>query len=194
MLTFLKNFFFRFEILLLPFLVLTMLNLKEFKRLPKLVVFDLDYTLWPFYIDTHHSPPFTRRSDDNKTKIVDGSGRRVSYFPDSESILLHLKDTPGISVACASRTGAIDYAKKLLKALNWTDLFDYREIFPGSKITHFRNLAKSSGIEFKDMLFFDDENRNVVDVQGLGVTCVHAHDGMSWCVLKEGFTTFEKKC
>lgn len=166
--------------------------LNKFKRLPKLVVFDLDYTLWPFWIDTHHSPPFTRRSRGNTSEIVDGRGSRVPIYPDSESILQHLKSTPNILVACASRTGAIDYAKKLLKTLNWTCLFDYIEIFPSSKISHFRNLSKATGIEFKDMLFFDDEQRNIVDVSELGVTCIHGDDGVSWNVFKNGLDVFEK--
>ena len=37
--------------------------------LPKLLVFDLDYTLWPFWSDTHVSPPL--KAKDNHTRAVD---------------------------------------------------------------------------------------------------------------------------
>ena len=30
-------------------------------------------------------------------------------------------------------------------------LFDYLEIYPGSKTTHFRRLAEVTGIDFRDM-------------------------------------------
>ena len=37
--------------------------------LPKLIVFDLDYTLWPFWVDTHVSAPVKAR--DNNSRVVD---------------------------------------------------------------------------------------------------------------------------
>lgn len=52
-------------------------------------------------------------------------------------------------------------------------LFDYLEIYPGSKTTHFRRLAEVTGIDFRDMLFFDDEHRNAEVHTKLGVKFVH---------------------
>lgn len=37
--------------------------------LPKLMAFDLDYTLWPFWVDTHVSAPVKPR--DNNSRCVD---------------------------------------------------------------------------------------------------------------------------
>lgn len=37
--------------------------------LPKLIAFDLDYTLWPFWVDTHVSAPVKPR--DNNSRCVD---------------------------------------------------------------------------------------------------------------------------
>lgn len=37
--------------------------------LPKLIAFDLDYTLWPFWVDTHVSAPVKPR--DNNSRAVD---------------------------------------------------------------------------------------------------------------------------
>lgn len=42
------------------------------------------------------------------------------------------------------------------------------EIYPGSKIKHFKSLSEKSGIPCHEMLFFDDEGRNK-EVTKLGV-------------------------
>ena len=36
---------------------------------PKVLIFDLDYTLWPFWVDTHVSPPL--KAKDGGAKSVD---------------------------------------------------------------------------------------------------------------------------
>jgi len=44
---------------------------------PQLCAFDLDYTLWDLWVDTHVSPPLKRRKDD-VNKIYDRRGKAMS--------------------------------------------------------------------------------------------------------------------
>ena len=37
--------------------------------LPRMMIFDLDYTLWPFWVDTHVSPPL--KAKEGGAKSVD---------------------------------------------------------------------------------------------------------------------------
>lgn len=46
--------------------------------LPKMLVFDLDYTLWPFWVDTHVSPPL--KAKDGGLKSVDKYVHRALDF------------------------------------------------------------------------------------------------------------------
>ncbi|KAL4064688.1 magnesium-dependent phosphatase-1 [Scleroderma yunnanense] len=88
-------------------------------RLPKLVAFDLDYTLWDFWVDTHVDPPLHQ---DPKTGIVydsftgyygKESPRTVEFYRDVPGILRDLRDS-GVTVAACSRTAAIKLAKEVL--------------------------------------------------------------------------------
>lgn len=90
-----------------------------------------------------------------------------------------------------SRTDDPRASRELLGVLGVDKLFDYMEIFPSQKYAHFKkyeknthflifvlamlfvssSIKKSSGIDYPDMLFFDDEYRNIRDISKLGKSC-----------------------
>ncbi|KAL4693256.1 hypothetical protein H8959_017066 [Pygathrix nigripes] len=165
-------------------------------RLPKLAVFDLGegregefhYTLWPFWVDTHVDPPFHKSSDGT---VRDRRGQDVRLYPEVPEVLKRLQSL-GVPGAAASRTSEIEGANQLLELFDLIRYFVHREIYPGSKVTHFERLQQKTGIPFSQMIFFDDERRNIVDVSKLGVTCIHIQNGMNLQTLSQGLETFAK--
>ncbi|GFG33367.1 hypothetical protein Cfor_04068 [Coptotermes formosanus] len=156
---------------------------------PKLIVFDLDYTLWPFWVDTHVTPPFRK---DKYGSIVDATGDKVRYYPEVPEVLDSLQKD-GYELAVASRTGEISGANQLLELFDWNRYFKYKEIYPGCKVTHFNQFKKQSGVAFKDMLFFDDEHRNIRDLEAHGVTSVLVQRGVTMKVIEQGLKTFASR-
>nr|KAF6501349.1 magnesium dependent phosphatase 1 [Molossus molossus] len=157
-------------------------------QLPRLAVFDLDYTLWPFWVDTHVDPPFHKSSDGI---IRDRQGQTIRLYPEVPEVLDQFQGL-GVPIAAASRTGEIEGANQLLELFDLVRYFVQREIYPGSKVTHFERLRQKTGVPFSQMIFFDDEKRNIVDVSKLGVTCIHVQNGMSLQTLNQGLETFAK--
>ncbi|CAB1324163.1 unnamed protein product [Coregonus sp. 'balchen'] len=130
---------------------------------PKFVVFDLDYTLWPFWVDTHVDPPFHK----NKAGVVlDARGEKIKLYPDTVDILTSLH-AQGIQIGVASRTGEVDGANQLL-------------------------LQENSGFKFSEMMFFDDEHRNITDVSQLGVHCVLVPKGVTMKLVNEALLQFSQ--
>jgi magnesium-dependent phosphatase 1 len=72
------------------------------------------------------------------------------------------------------------------------ELFDYLQIYPGSKIRHFEKLHQQTGIAYEDMVFFDDESRNR-DVERLGVVMWLVRDGVSSQEVDEGVRSWRKR-
>mmetsp|Transcript_25269 Transcript_25269/g.28100 ORF Transcript_25269/g.28100 Transcript_25269/m.28100 type:complete len:175 (-) Transcript_25269:82-606(-) len=154
------------------------------KDLPSLFVFDCDYTLWPLYVE--YSGPFTPFG---KHKAKDNNGSIAELYPEARDILTRLQ-AKGVKIAAASRTPDPSAAQSLLKALDIKKYMNFEQIYPGSKLHHFKELAKDSGVEYKDMIFFDDEERNIRQVSKLGVTCVFIPNGVNWFRVSQGLVAY----
>ena len=148
------------------------------RTFPKMIVFDVDYTLWPYWVDTHTRPPYTKDGDGT---VRDGSGDAIRLYAETAQVLTDLRAVSGLQIAYASRTGQPSWLEQLAKLLPITPdttmcvplplplplrltrrsrrwaLPDYREIYPGSKLKHFKRLSAQSGIGCDEMLFYDDE-------------------------------------
>jgi magnesium-dependent phosphatase 1 len=145
-------------------------------RRPKLIVFDLDNTLWTPEL-------YTLRRIEGTGKIPIAN-KDIKLFPGAQEILLQIQEGkfPNIQFAIASRTKSIKWANDLLNQFNIRNLFSYVEIFPADKKQHFTKLRSASSIDFQDMLFFDDARDgkfgNCMSVAELGVLSVHCPCGL----------------
>lgn len=146
---------------------------------PKLVVLDLDNTLW--------EPELYQLRKLQRNNIFPVAGKDVNLFPVAKQIIEAIQASPeewsNTKFAVASRTKNGDWARDLLTQFGLNDFFQFIEIFPGDKKKHFQNLKQASGVDYKDMLFFDDNRDgkfgNCLPVSGLGVLSVHCPSGIS---------------
>mmetsp|Transcript_28387 Transcript_28387/g.72945 ORF Transcript_28387/g.72945 Transcript_28387/m.72945 type:complete len:156 (-) Transcript_28387:264-731(-) len=134
-------------------------------------------------------PPFHKAPETGV--LTDGSGEEVRLMGSSRRILAELATDPkweDTAVAYVSRTMRPEWAGQCLRLIDVTEglaavsmdeLGEHKEIYRGKKTAHFQRIHEQSGIDYKDMIFFDNERRNIEDVQQLGVTCVHTPDGMT---------------
>jgi len=152
--------------------------------LPKLIVFDLDNTLW--------TPELYQVA--KRVKAAPVAGRDVKLFP-AAAAALHEIDTcdrwEGTQIAVASRTNQGDWARTLLDAFEvpgdpsrrLADLVAYQEIYTGNKRAHFESLRRRSGLPFGSMLFFDDARGgrfgNCEPVARMGVLSAHCPSGLT---------------
>ena len=190
--------------------------------LPKMLVFDLDYTLWPFWVDTHVTPPL--KAKDGGSRSLDKYVSRVhllhslhplpeyhteapirwgeafAFYRDVPGLLQAFKAQPTpILIGAASRTSAPDLATTLLKQLiiqptnkRAIEFFDYMQIFPGDKKQHFAKIQKSSQVAYEEMLFFDDEVRNR-NVESLGVVMCLVVDGVTGGEVDKGIREWRRR-
>lgn len=139
------------------------ISLEGCASLPGLVVFDLDYCFWPCYCEMYQPH--------HKAKV----------FQSALGVLEALVER-NVKVAVASRTPTPDVARSFLRQLQVESKFCNLQIIPAldgcdhvtaqKDLEHFPNLRLETGVAYEDMLFFDDEEQNVVRVSRLGVSSV----------------------
>ena len=162
---------------------------RESERLPGLIVFDLDFTLWPFWVDTHVHPPFIRDSDG---RVLDKFKTSMELYPGVIDILENVKKM-NVKIAAASRTEAPKEAKDFLRMVGIYHYFDHLEIYPGCKLAHFERLHESSRVDYDKMIFFDDELRNINDIRKLGVICIPVSNGLDIKCFEQGLHQFRAR-
>lgn len=165
---------------------------------PKLLVFDLDATLWQTEMYLLSGPPFKHTKAPHI--VLDRAGDAVEVMRGAILALRAVaKDErwKGVKIGIASRTDYPTWARTCIKMLRvpasddepadgdepelleLEKLIDYSEIFDADKRNHFQSLHTESGIAFEDMAFFDNEFRNIRSVSKLGVRCFFTPDGMT---------------
>ena len=152
--------------------------------LPGLVVFDLDFTVWPFDCHKDRAMPFTK----NETNVYDYKGRIANCYPDIPTIIGLLVDN-NVPIAFASRNPSRDHIIELLKISEiktkkgrmnlWNILPNpnylqaYSSGFYGyAKNHHFNRLQIITGVDFDKMLFFDDLPQNIDQAKTKGITSI----------------------
>ncbi|KAF1313384.1 Magnesium-dependent phosphatase-1, partial [Globisporangium splendens] len=183
---------------------------REWQHIPKLVVFDLDFTLWLPEMYELYGAPFKKNAT---TGIVtDRSGEEVHFFPAVHTVLSILELDPQFmhetEVAAASKTTEPHWAKTCMRLMDVTltpvdgngavtkkslqSIMDFEAIYPRNKRVHFEQLKEQSGVAYEDMLFFDNEYGNIVDVGKLGVVCAYCPQGLSEGSWLQGMEAFQK--
>jgi len=158
--------------------------LSDLPNHPKLIVLDLDNTIW-----TPELYQLPRRLQQQR-KSAPVANHDVRLFPDVFVILQFLSEQR-IPLAIASRTSKIQWAQNLLDdfqvprkdgtSVALRSFFDHIEIVPGSKKQHFSNLRQATTLSYGEMLFFDDDAQmNLEEVSSqLGVLCCHTPQGLT---------------
>ena len=158
---------------------------------PRMVVFDLDFTLWkPELYQLSSGSPFKVSSDGC---VITARGERLELFPAARTALCELADA-GVPVAIASRAGEVAWAEEILRLMRVDKKRTMADVIGsapvviqgGSKTRHLKHIAAESGVPLREMLFFDNERTNIQEVEKLDVTCVYCPRGLTREVYLEG--------
>ena len=148
-----------------------------------LIVFDCDYTLWPFDCDKEVIAPFHAHVAGG---IIDRSWRPANPFPEVRAVFEYIVQHK-MSFAIASRNPSANSIAQLLSCIMipvdgghksvWSMLpagcfHAYSSGGAKGKTAHFKRISQATGRPVSEMLFFDDMPENIQEATKQGTTCV----------------------
>jgi magnesium-dependent phosphatase 1 len=176
---------------------------------PEAIVFDLDFTLWPFDCDKDVIAPYTMCDDGN---IRDRYGRLANPYPDVPGIIAHIIDKR-IPIIFASRNRSRGSIEALLRTIpikcqseniktiwdalmlpNLLHAYSSDGIGKG-KDKHFAGIYKDTSINFTRMIFYDDllENIEAAKTQGTTSVLLSRHQGLTWQKFSQGIVEWRSR-
>jgi len=171
-------------------------------RLPRVLVFDLDGCCWDpeMYELWGGGSPFTQAKDGS---LKDKRGTRVDLLGDVREILLELHTHPkwaDTEVAIASTCDEPSWARECLRKfplapgvpMERAFRQDCCEIYKASgKNQHINAIAEKTGVDIKEMMFFDNQTNNTSCVAGMkGPTVVYTPEGVTRKLFEEGLAAY----
>jgi len=164
---------------------------------PSIIVFNCDWTLYPFDCEKVVFPPFTQ----SEIGITDRDGRWADPFLQVPKVLGAIADAE-IPIAFLSRNPSADSVEGLLRTIplysakgtmSLWDAMPSRDYFQAFSNKHFAALEAISGIDRGKMLFFDNNPENIAAAQKDMTAIEVGKYGMTWAALHEGVTTWRQK-
>lgn len=181
--------------------------------LPRVIIFDLDGTLWnPELYQMYRGPPFQAHPS-NPNIAVGQSGNHVQLIGESRAVLHTLATDPRWSkthLAISSTCDRVPWAHELLSLFTIEDasgrkvslksIFkDRMEIYYACKAEQHRTIMKKiratdpTVTTFREMLFFDNQRDNIESVSSLGVACYYCPRGMVPGTFQKGLDLWRKQ-
>lgn len=184
-----------------------MISLKDFKFKPRMVVFDCDWTLYPYDCDKDRIAPFQTTT----TGICDRYYLNSNPYTHVSSIIGAFVDA-GVIVAFLSRNPSANSIENLLKTIplncsskegaSLWDAMPSRDYFHAyssqgygrGKDLHFKNLFHVSKIPPQATLFFDDLDDNIIAAEAIGIISVNVKNtGLDWNAVELGLERWQEK-
>ena len=94
-----------------------------------------------------------------------------------------------------SRTLEPEYGKRLLKLMDLEKYFIWCEFDTGTKVKSIEKIAKMAGINagMRKCLLFDDETRNIRDIENAGGIGILLNDGLNKEKFEEGIKKIKER-